>query len=807
MKEKGSSDGGICGAANTANTTTWLSAPDGIVLEVSGIVYDVALRHSSMYRQVHVSRWKKSMVQRRAFKPTGVDDRMRFVMMWVEGMSARDIALQTGSSVSTVYRWIRRWQRDGNVYGSRRRMYLRVAANLPLLSDIVMDLFHVYERDTRETALWSSLLMASVMSLLFFLIVSVTVAHLPRPNGLEETLRVAGASVASVAARTWQPRCSVILLTDGSTSPTTVFMELQGLGASWGLTVFEVEAGSNSPNLTEAKLSRVIAQARQVRQTSWCVTVMVVSDDSIFLAASAKWALKGRLLLWSTRFLAITRRPLSDLCHLYTSFSMMNAMLLILDASSTYIPKCSVYVHLPYSPLETQVVQVASWSPHHSLTLHTHLQLFPEKFSRLEYGPQLVVAAEEFPPHVIKDKINVFSGPLVNFLNLLAHYINFTYTFSRPPDGAWGVKRPDGSWSGMVGMVGRQEADLGLGPFGVSAVRAEMVDFMRSFLVDYLRIMGGRGRPEVDPWGFLLPLEPRVWTFLLVTLFVLLGTSLVLSLYFPRHDTNLASQVTTNFGLYVRALFQQDTRSGSKQWWERLVLGGWLVMVLVLSRSYSGMLTSFLAVRYIPQPFQTLRDLLDDSHTAMVFEADSYFMQYIQSVQSGIYHEVMESQKNGRLMFAMTTEYLQVGKTIAKKGGQALLIEDLTSKVVMTEYFSLTGRCDFYQSREYLLAAFLSMIGQKDNPLVPAMNNRIKLVTEAGLYDYWMKQLSINSTRCERPPTRITVKTTLSLANLWGMFTVLAGGLVLGLVVLGLEVFTSRLNQTHKSSTPVFLSS
>ncbi|XP_069950742.1 uncharacterized protein [Cherax quadricarinatus] len=192
---------------------------------------------------------------------------------------------------------------------------------------------------------------------------------------MEETLRVAGAGVAAVSSRVSRSSCSVILLTDGTTSPDTVFTELEGLGGSWGMTVFEVVADIHSPNLTEAQLSLMVAQALKVRQTSWCVTVMVVSDDSTFLAASAKWALKGRLLLWSTRFLAITRLPLSDLRHLYTSFSMMNAMLLILDASS----RCRMYIHVPYS---SQVLQVAQWLPQRGLTLSSRLPLFPEKFYR-----------------------------------------------------------------------------------------------------------------------------------------------------------------------------------------------------------------------------------------------------------------------------------------------------------------------------------------------------------------------------------------------------------------------------------------
>nr|XP_045601351.1 probable glutamate receptor [Procambarus clarkii] len=649
-----------------------------------------------------------------------------------------------------------------------------------------------------------------VMMILLLLFLAATVSKLVHTQDSEETLRAAGRCLAAVAARVWRPRSSVILLTDGSTSPSTVFTELWKLGASSGMTVFEVAAKGTTSNLTEAQLSQAVAQARKVRQVSWLVMVVVVSDDPTFLAASAEWAIKGHLLLWANRLLAITRRPLSDLRHLHTSFSMMNAMLLILDASS----RCSVYVHLPYSPKDAQVLRVATWSTHLGLILDTHFDLYPNKFSRLFYGRHLVVAAEEFPPHVVKDATPravghplTYTGPLALLLQLLAHSINFTYTFLRPPDGAWGNKQADGSWTGMVGMVYRKEADLGLGPFGVSSGRAEVVDFTRSMLVDYLRIMAGQGRPEVDPWGFLLPLEPPVWIWALATLLVLLLVTFLLGSCPFRRGHARTGRATRNFALYVRVLLQQDTRGPGGRWWERLLMGGWLVVVLVLTRSYSGTLTSTLAVKYIPQPYQTLRALLDDQSIVMVWERGSVYMQYVLGVQSGIFHEVMESQKKGRLMLATTPEYDTVADTLVTKGRHALVIEDLTSRVIMTNHFSRTGRCDFYQSREVFLPAFLCMIGQKGSPLVPAMSNRIKSVTEAGFYGYWMNQLSINSTRCSRPPSTITTTTSLSLANLWGVFVVVAVGHLMGVVTLGLELVATHLLYSQRSLFPVSLSS
>ncbi|XP_071540847.1 uncharacterized protein [Panulirus ornatus] len=103
------------------------------------------------------------MVRRRlAFKPTGVDDRARIVLMWADGVSPRDIAQEAETSVSTVYRWIRRWRKEGNVHSRRCRCLLGVvpgeldpvdvqtnSSPLPVsLADIAKTLKVYYRPDT-----------------------------------------------------------------------------------------------------------------------------------------------------------------------------------------------------------------------------------------------------------------------------------------------------------------------------------------------------------------------------------------------------------------------------------------------------------------------------------------------------------------------------------------------------------------------------------------------------------------------------------------------------------------------------------
>ena len=39
--------------------------------------------------------------------------------------------------------------------------------------------------------------------------------------------------------------------------------------------------------------------------------------------------------------------------------------------------------------------------------------------------------------------------------------MNFTFKVEKPPDGEWGVKLSNNSWTGMVGMLIRKEIDIG----------------------------------------------------------------------------------------------------------------------------------------------------------------------------------------------------------------------------------------------------------------------------------------------------------------------------------------------------------
>lgn len=74
--------------------------------------------------------------------------------------------------------------------------------------------------------------------------------------------------------------------------------------------------------------------------------------------------------------------------------------------------------------------------------------------------------------------------------------------------------------------------------------------------------------------------------------------------------------------------FVIDIESSEWMWCERVVMGTWMLMTLVLARSYAGNLMSLLAVRFITEPYQTLRDVLDDPTVGLIIEEDGVNIPY-----------------------------------------------------------------------------------------------------------------------------------------------------------------------------------
>ncbi|XP_068240792.1 uncharacterized protein [Palaemon carinicauda] len=183
----------------------------------------------------------------------------------------------------------------------------------------------------------------------------------------------------------------------------------------------------------------------KVRRSSWCTTIMLISQNVNFLDAFAEWSDKGFLMEWETRLLVITSVPSQDVkpfLGAHWAFSMMNSLLVNVPTKSPYVA-CDIISYLPYSTTGSKVVKLASWRENTGMSsIRSGVQLFPEKYNNF-YGSEMNMTVFPFTPYWMtveqdvhdKGPVQTLTGRDYIMLEVMAKALNFTINVL--PEGEW----------------------------------------------------------------------------------------------------------------------------------------------------------------------------------------------------------------------------------------------------------------------------------------------------------------------------------------------------------------------------------
>ncbi|XP_047487061.1 ionotropic receptor 21a-like [Penaeus chinensis] len=415
------------------------------------------------------------------------------------------------------------------------------------------------------------------------------------------------------------PRGALILLCDGGSSSSAsasspasfarVSQEIMGSRMVEGLVVLELKFDSKD-NVTDSLFYKTIRKARQVRQRSWVVQVLVVSDDPAFLDAFARWSLRGRLLVWQTRLVVVTRLPKHDLQALlakHWTLAMMNALVLNLadEAADGDQARGSLYVHLPYSAHGEKMVRLGQWTRKEGITLLAGASLFPQKYWDF-HGAPVNVTALPFAPYWSVEEgegaaggappFSSYSGTDFLMLRTIAEALNFSVNVL--PTADWGevTQRVEERVSFMAPII-----------YAVLPGRLEHYDY--TYAYEYASPAFCMTKPVLKPqWQSLYyPLSDLVWLSALAVLLIMPPTFSMLGRLDGR---GMGGNTGVAFAVMGTLLGQNLNQLHSHSNAARLLLGAWLIFAFILGTAYRGNLTAALTLpNYPPRP-ETLQELV-----------------------------------------------------------------------------------------------------------------------------------------------------------------------------------------------------
>ncbi|KAH7932438.1 hypothetical protein HPB52_024555 [Rhipicephalus sanguineus] len=360
--------------------------------------------------------------------------------------------------------------------------------------------------------------------------------------------------------------------------------------------------------------------------------------------------------------------------------------------------------------------------------------------------------------------------------------VRVTATFVVSSDGVFGVELPNGSWSGKMGMLTRNEADITGGPLMITTSRAEVAH--PSLPISYIDVVIFAGRPfhfSEEVFAFLRAFNWIVWlgtalAFLVIwVVYVGISAASALLRRTRPEDTGLGylqqhGSVLESFDMLASALLSQTSSHVPARMSQRNLVAVWLLGLIVLRTSFIGQTKASLVVRTDVRCIEGIEDVANDPKITPVVVPDSGFLWLLE-------------------------------------GEAAMIFTQQPIAGEMKERCSTLGDMDgeFYYAPKLVAQLPISLFMRKelDKQLRTSIGEKIELFVERGLIHKLFRDSGQDETPCLRESalSQQRIKTNRSqMDGLRGIFFTWLAGLAIATLALVAEKLRNNFSLTTEPS-------
>lgn len=393
-------------------------------------------------------------------------------------------------------------------------------------------------------------------------------------------------------------------------------------------------------------------------------------------------------------------------------------------------------------------------------------------------------------------KLYCCTGYCMDMLQMLAKRVNFTYNLHLSYDDAFGsFKRIENStkkvWTGMVGELVNEQADLVVAPLTINPERAEAIDFSKPFKYQGLTILVKKEQKDSSLASFLQPFQDTLWILVGLSVHVVALVLYLLDRFSPfgrfklakSDDTeedalNLSSAMWFAWGV----LLNSGIGEGTPRSFSARVLGMvWAGFAMIIVASYTANLAAFLV---LDRPDASISGI-DDSRLRNPNEAFKYATVKNSAVEMYFKRQV-----------ELSTMYRKMEEFNYDNADDA--IEDVKKGVKLQAFIWDSSRLEYEDAKECDLVVAGELFGRsglgvglrKGSPWTHPISLAILELHEGGYMEKLDNEwILIKSTEC---PERDHTPATLGLTNMAGVFMMVAGGIVAGVFLIFIEILYKR---------------
>lgn len=371
----------------------------------------------------------------------------------------------------------------------------------------------------------------------------------------------------------------------------------------------------------------------------------------------------------------------------------------------------------------------------------------------------------------------IFDRTSLKIIELLAQALKFSYALIPAGKIDIGRRLSNGSWTGMIGLVQRNEADMAIGTLSETVQRHDVVDF--SYPYNRVRVTFATRKPEYTPdfLALVSPFSLDVWLYAIATLLILPVVCFVL--FDKKYPfTKLI------FDAYKTIVYQPATIEPTTLR-EYILLAFWQLGAVFFIFCYSAVLLSFLTIPKL-SGIRTVSEL-----AAGIVEGKYQCITYPGAFLSRVL--LQSDDEKDRI----------IGRNLLQKNGTrdietALRTNVLKKKPVFvgSDIDLLPYKSKYFISEDELIPTLRSIALQKNFCCRRQLDRIIVYVWASGIFEK-LKQdhMFIESMRLEKRSSDSLKKhevRPLSIEDLAGAFILNILGCVLAIVVFIVELIVGK---------------
>ncbi|XP_049268952.1 probable glutamate receptor [Rhipicephalus sanguineus] len=290
--------------------------------------------------------------------------------------------------------------------------------------------------------------------------------------------------------------------------------------------------------------------------------------------------------------------------------------------------------------------------------------------------------------------------------------MRFNYSVAFTPERTLGIRYPNGSWTGLIGSLQRDEGDFALGLMIPTNARNSIANPTTEVYIDEISILAGRTRTEsTNVFSYVLTFDWQVWVCVVFAMMTLSLFSTGLDRFYEQqwatYKNVTLGRKRFRCGFYVEHFlghaweyFENLLGKGKSfvSHASRVVTAFWWLAVTVLVFAFAGQMRACLMVKSQEAVIRNIRDLAQRSSVRPYTLAGSILTAMLRDSRNPAYQKVFE-----RIMrYGGQTELHRIyGQPILEQvvRGKAVVIADRGSFT-----YKVSSTCRNYTDGEFYIA-------------------------------------------------------------------------------------------------------